>query len=146
MHKKCMTSNGTHGKKTLLITKASNTSGHTTQWCAHAMVLTHGKSPRVIPRAVTPSALKGCVGTLKNGYVRNGPLSRAPRIQSTSHVTNQSQVDAYKYTSNSHVTYQPHTNKTDKSKTSCFTFGGNKKLQPDRPNLFLARCENLRRD
>jgi hypothetical protein len=105
-----MTSNGTHGKKTLLITKASNTSGHTTQWCAHAMVLTHGKSPRVIPRAVTPSALKGCVGTLKNGYVHNVPLSRAPRIQSASHVTNQSQVDAYKYASNSHVTYQPHSN------------------------------------
>jgi hypothetical protein len=36
--------------------------------------------------------------------------------------------------------------KTDKSKTSCFWFGGNKKLQPDRPNLFLAKCENLRRD
>ena len=36
--------------------------------------------------------------------------------------------------------------KTDKSKTHTFTFGGNKKLELDRPNLFLARYENLRRD
>jgi hypothetical protein len=36
--------------------------------------------------------------------------------------------------------------KTDKSKTYTFTFGGNKKLELDRPNLFLARYENLRRD
>ena len=46
-------------------------------------------SPRILPRAVTPSPLKGCVGTLKNGYVRNVPLPRAPRIQSASRVTNQ---------------------------------------------------------
>ncbi len=38
-------------------------------------------SPRVLPRALWPSALKGCVGTLKNGYVRKVPLPRAPRIQ-----------------------------------------------------------------
>jgi hypothetical protein len=37
--------------------------------------------------------------------------------------------------------------KTDKSKTHTFTFGGNKKLELDRPNLFLAKkYENLRRD
>ena len=66
--------------------------------------------PRVLPRAVTPSNLKGCVGTLKNGYVCNVPLPRAPRIQSASHVTNQSQVDAYKYASDRHVTNQPHMN------------------------------------
>ncbi len=43
------------------------------------------KSPRVFPRAERPSALKGCVGTLKDGYVHNVPLLRAPRIQHTSH-------------------------------------------------------------
>jgi hypothetical protein len=43
-------------------------------------------SPPVLPRAETPSALKGCVGTLKDGYIRKVPLLRAPRIQSASHV------------------------------------------------------------
>jgi hypothetical protein len=38
-------------------------------------------SPTVLPRALRPSALKGCVGTLKDGYVRKVPLPRAPRIQ-----------------------------------------------------------------
>jgi hypothetical protein len=44
-------------------------------------------SPRILPRAVRPSTLKGCVGTLQNGYICNVPLPRAPRIQSASHVT-----------------------------------------------------------
>jgi hypothetical protein len=45
-------------------------------------------SPRVLPRALRPSTLKGCVGTLQNGYIQNVPLPRVvPRIQSTSHVT-----------------------------------------------------------
>jgi hypothetical protein len=50
-------------------------------------------SPRVLPRAVRPSALKGCVGTLKDGYIRKVPLPRVPvllprvpRIQSASHM------------------------------------------------------------
>ena len=43
-------------------------------------------SPRVLPQAARPSALKGCVGTLKDGYIRKVPLPRAPRIQSASHV------------------------------------------------------------
>jgi hypothetical protein len=30
-------------------------------------------SPRVLPQAERPSALKGCVGTLKDGYVRKVP-------------------------------------------------------------------------
>jgi hypothetical protein len=37
--------------------------------------------------ALVPSALKGCVGTLNEGYVRKVPLPRAPLIQSTSHMT-----------------------------------------------------------
>jgi hypothetical protein len=45
-------------------------------------------SPIVLPRAVRPSTLKGCVGTLQNRYKRNVPLPRVvPQIQSTSHVT-----------------------------------------------------------
>ncbi len=33
-------------------------------------------SPLVLPRATRPSTLKGCVGTLHQGYVRNIPLPR----------------------------------------------------------------------
>jgi hypothetical protein len=40
-------------------------------------------SPRVLPHALKPSALKGCVGTLKNGYLCKVPLPRVPRDQST---------------------------------------------------------------
>ena len=39
-------------------------------------------SPLELPRAIWPSTLKGCVGTLKDGYVRNLPLPRVPQIQS----------------------------------------------------------------
>ena len=31
-------------------------------------------SPRFLPRATKPSTLKGCVGTLPNGYIRYVPL------------------------------------------------------------------------
>jgi hypothetical protein len=34
--------------------------------------------PWVLPRAERPSALKGCVGTLKDRYVHNTPLPQAP--------------------------------------------------------------------
>jgi hypothetical protein len=44
-------------------------------------------SPRVLPRALKHSTLKGCVGTLKDGYLRKVPLPRAPLRQSTEHVT-----------------------------------------------------------
>ena len=43
-------------------------------------------SPRVLPRAESPSALKVCVGTLKDGYVCKVPLPRAPWIQHASSV------------------------------------------------------------
>jgi hypothetical protein len=39
-------------------------------------------SPLVLPRASRPSTLKGCVGTLPKGYVRNVPLPRVPLCQS----------------------------------------------------------------
>jgi hypothetical protein len=41
-------------------------------------------SPRVLPGAARPSTLKGCVGTLKDGYIRKVPLLRVPRIQHAS--------------------------------------------------------------
>ena len=44
-------------------------------------------SPLLLSRAKAPSALKGCVGTLDDGYVRKVPLPRALRIQSPVHVT-----------------------------------------------------------
>ncbi len=45
-------------------------------------------TPRRLPRAATPSTLRGCVGTLPNGYVRASPLprltnTRVPREQIT---------------------------------------------------------------
>ena len=39
-------------------------------------------SPLVLPRANRPSTLKGCVGTLPQGYIRNVPLPQVPRGQS----------------------------------------------------------------
>ena len=44
-------------------------------------------SPRELLRALAPSALKGCVGTLNDGYVRRVPLPWAPWIQCSEHVT-----------------------------------------------------------
>jgi hypothetical protein len=43
--------------------------------------------PHFLPRAQTPSALKGCVGILDDGYLRKVPLPRAPQIQSPDHLT-----------------------------------------------------------
>jgi hypothetical protein len=40
-------------------------------------------SPRELPRALKPSALKGCVGTQDGGYLRKVPLPRIPLRQST---------------------------------------------------------------
>ena len=33
-------------------------------------------SPTMLPRAAEPKALRGCVGTQKNGYTKSGPLPR----------------------------------------------------------------------
>ena len=33
-------------------------------------------SPRYLPRAAAPSTLRGCVGTLANGYIQSAPLPR----------------------------------------------------------------------
>jgi hypothetical protein len=40
-------------------------------------------SPLVFPRATRPSTLKGCVGNLPKGHIRNVPLPRVPQEQST---------------------------------------------------------------
>jgi hypothetical protein len=44
-------------------------------------------SPRLLSRAQKPSALKGCVGTLNDGYIQKVPLPKVPQIQSPSHMT-----------------------------------------------------------
>ena len=42
-------------------------------------------SPRYLPRAAAPSTLRGCVGTLANGYIKSVPL---PRVTArAAHVT-----------------------------------------------------------
>ncbi len=41
-------------------------------------------SPQYLPRTQSQRTLKGCVGTLEGGYVRNVPSPRVPQIQSTS--------------------------------------------------------------
>ncbi len=38
-------------------------------------------SPRFLPRALRPSTLKGCVGTLQDGYVRRVPLSKSTQTE-----------------------------------------------------------------
>ena len=40
-----------------------------------------GNSPRFLPRALRPSTLKGCVGTLQDGYVRRVPLPRVSPLR-----------------------------------------------------------------
>ncbi len=52
---------------------------HTT---VHPWYLHEINSPLVLPRAIRPSTLKGCVGTLPKGYIRNVPLPRLPLWQS----------------------------------------------------------------
>jgi hypothetical protein len=42
--------------------------------------------------AMTTAMATATVGTLKDGYVRNIPLPRAPRIQSANHMTSKKQV------------------------------------------------------
>jgi len=37
-------------------------------------------SPRFLPRAASPSALRGCAGTLPDGYIRTSPLPRVPTM------------------------------------------------------------------
>jgi hypothetical protein len=42
-------------------------------------------SPLVLPRAIRPSTLKGCVGTLPKGYVRNVPQSPTSQVSQVRH-------------------------------------------------------------
>jgi hypothetical protein len=44
-------------------------------------------SPQKLPRALGPSAMKGYVGTLNDGYICKVPLPCAPLIQCTRQVT-----------------------------------------------------------
>eukprot|EP00804_Cyclotella_cryptica_P007211 CCRYP_009751-RB/>CCRYP_009751-RB protein AED:0.29 eAED:0.25 QI:0/-1/0/1/-1/1/1/0/612 len=46
---------------------------HVRPWYLHT-----GTSPTLLPRANAPSSLRGCVGTLPNGYTRTSPFPRIP--------------------------------------------------------------------
>jgi hypothetical protein len=46
---------------------------HVRPWYLHPKT-----SPTLLPRANAPSSLRGCVGTLPNGYIRTSPLPRIP--------------------------------------------------------------------
>jgi hypothetical protein len=48
----------------------------------HSWYLHTDNSPLVLPWAIRPSTLKGCVGTLPKGYICNVPLPRIPLRQS----------------------------------------------------------------
>jgi hypothetical protein len=50
----------------------------------------------VLPQATRLSTLKGCVGTLPQGYVRNVPLPTAPQRQSTTRSQVYTVPDYYK--------------------------------------------------
>jgi hypothetical protein len=52
-------------------------------------------SPQLLPWAKRPSALKGCVGTLKDRYIRKVPLPQAPQIQHASHVVTETWDTCY---------------------------------------------------
>jgi hypothetical protein len=49
-------------------------------------------SPRILPHALRPSTLKGCVETLEGGYVHNVPLPRVPQLQSASLMTSKTGI------------------------------------------------------
>jgi hypothetical protein len=85
-HRRCSKFYGTRDLKIVQITKANSTRDHTRLQSG----LTTYNSPRILPRALRPSTLKGCVGTLDGGYVRNIPLPRVPQVQSASLVTSTS--------------------------------------------------------
>jgi hypothetical protein len=51
--------------------------------------------PRVLPQVERPRALKGCVGTLKDGYVCKVPLPQAPQIQHASHASHMTRNTCY---------------------------------------------------
>jgi len=66
-------------------------------------------SPQYLPRAVRPSTLKGCVGTLKDGYIQRVPLPRVPRIQSAKQIAQSAiSVDcATTHRNPTHTSYLP---------------------------------------
>ncbi len=63
---------------------------HHTAVCAWYLHMEN--SPHFLLRSKAASALKGCVGTLYDRYLRKVPLPRAPRIKSPDHVPSHIQV------------------------------------------------------
>ncbi len=102
----------------------------------------------MLSRATPPSTLKGCVGTLPEGYICNVPLPRVSILQSTSSETRH-QVhtipDYYKGTYVVPMYNSPRSIverasfKTDKSKWGHFSFGGKVLMDKKSPPLFLGQ-------
>ena len=82
-HKMCILLNGNPGQENLADYQSKHYPGaHHSVVCPY--YLHKENSPLVLPWATRPSTLKGCVRTLKDGYVRNVPLRRVPREQRAS--------------------------------------------------------------
>ncbi len=82
MHKMYICLSGAPGWKTLLNQSKHHARAHHT--AVRPNYLHEKKSPFEPPHAVWPSTLKGFVGTLNNGYIRNVPLPQVLWIQSAS--------------------------------------------------------------
>ncbi len=54
-------------------------------------------SPRILPRALRPSTLKGCAGILGGVYVRNVPLPGVSQLQSASLTTSKTGIQVTCY-------------------------------------------------
>jgi hypothetical protein len=76
-----MMSDGILARKILLITRVNTILGHTILLSALGIYM-RLIFPLVLLRAIRPSTLKGCVGSLPKGYVRSVPLPRGLLRQS----------------------------------------------------------------
>ena len=54
--------------------------------------LHQANSPMVLPRALAPAALRGCVGTLPKGYTRGAPLPKVPSYRAQKQPLRKKQV------------------------------------------------------
>ncbi len=84
-HEICTHSAGPQAKKFADYQSKHPSGAHHTAVCAWYLHMEN--SPRFLPRAKAPSALKGFVGTLNDKNLHKVPLPRAPGIQSPEHVT-----------------------------------------------------------
>ena len=54
--------------------------------------LHQANSPMVLPRALAPAALRGCLGTLPKGYTRGAPLPKVPSYRAQKQPLRKKQV------------------------------------------------------